>query len=68
MIAAARNDSSNLGLRMNHSSDVGLRNRSSIAPSEQFLMQLPHRLQFAVDSMVLGKLNRGHPATRSVPL
>src|ERR1035437_4041731 len=68
MIAIARNDSSIFGLRRNHSSWVGLRTVMVIASLGQALMQLPHRLQFALESMVRGKENSGHAATVSVPL
>jgi len=39
-----------------------------IASLGQALMQLPHRLQLALESMVRGKENSGHAATVSVPL
>ncbi|GEM_PF-5644892 len=68
MIAIARNDSSIFGLRRNHSSLVGMRTVSVIASLGQALTQFPHRLQFALSSMVRGKENSGHPATWSVPL
>ena len=68
MIAMARNDSSILGLRRNHSSLVGVRTVRVIASLGQALTQFPHRLQFALESIVRGKENRGHPSTLSVPL
>src|SRR4029079_16547121 len=68
MIAIARNDSSTLGLRRNHSSLVGCRTVKVIASLGQDLTQLPHRLQFALSSIVRGKVNSGHPSTLSVPL
>ena len=68
MIAIARNDSSTFGLRRNHSSLVGWRRVSVIASFGQDLMQLAHRLQLALESIVRGKENSGQPATLSVPL
>src|SRR5450432_4410776 len=68
MIAIARNDSSILGLRRNHSSLVGRRTVKVIASLGQDLMQLAHRLQFALSAMVRGKDDSGQGATASVPL
>src|SRR5659263_569716 len=67
MIAIARNDSSILGVRRNHSSWVGLRTVRVIASLGQDLMQFAHRLQLALESMVRGKENSGHAATVSLP-
>ena len=63
MIAMARNDSSTLGLRTNHSSLVGLRSRTWMASFGQDLMQLAHRLQLRWSPIVRGKVNSGQPAT-----
>ncbi len=68
MIAIARNATSILGLSMNHSSCVGLRRVTVMAPLGQFLMRLAHRLQSALESMVRGKENSGHPGTSALPL
>src|SRR5512142_890145 len=68
MIAAARNETSSRGLRMNHSSLLGGRTVRVIAPLGQFLMQFAHRLQFAFESIVRGNSNSGQPGAVSVPL
>ena len=68
MIAMARKDSSTFGLLRNHSSLNGLRVLTWMASLGHALMQLAHRLQLALESMVRGKVNSGQPATFSVPL
>jgi hypothetical protein len=68
MMAIARNDSSIFGLSRNHSSLSGLRVRTAMASFGQALMQLAHRLQFALVSMVRGKLKSGQPGWVAVPL
>src|SRR5664280_41669 len=68
MIAIARADSSSFGLRMNHSSLVGLRTVSVIASFGQVLTQLAHSVQLALESNCRGKENIGQPGEVAVPL
>src|SRR5829696_825109 len=68
MMTAARNASSNLGLRMNHNSLVGFRQLSVMAPFGQVLTQAAHRVQRALVSIVRGNSNIGHPGPFSLPL
>src|SRR5450759_5255538 len=67
-IAIARADSSSFGLRMNHSSLVGLRTVSVIASFGQALTQLAHSVQLALESNCRGKENIGQPGEVAVPL
>ena len=60
-MTAARNDSSKRGRDMNQSSLVGVRAMSRIESFGQSLMQLAHRLQFALLIMVRGNSNTGQP-------
>jgi hypothetical protein len=68
MIAIAKNDSSIFGLRINQSSFVGGRSVKVIASFGQFLMQLAHKVQLALDSIVRGNENKGQAGALSVPL
>src|SRR5688572_14531204 len=68
MITAARKASSNLGLRMNHSSLVGLRQLSVIAPLGHVFTQAAQSVQRALVSIVRGNSNIGQPGPFSLPL
>ncbi|MNC70146.1 hypothetical protein D3C75_1209250 [compost metagenome] len=67
MITAARNACSVLGFLIPHNSEVGLRGEIRIESFGQALMQLAHRLQSALLSMVRTYWNIGQPSTLSVP-
>ncbi len=68
MIAMARNDSSMCARPTSQSSLAGGRTVIAIASCGQDLMQLAHRLQFAMLSIVRGNVNSGQAGVESVPL
>ena len=68
MIAIARNDSSMRARPTSHSSLVGGRTVIEMASLGHDFTQLAHRLQFAIESMVRGKVNSGQAGVDSVPL
>ena len=68
MIAIARKDSSIRALPTSHSSFAGGRTVMEMASCGQDLMQLAHRLQLAMLSMVRGNVNNGQAGVESVPL